>query len=77
MKIAIQGIEGSFHDEAVQKLFPDLVVELVMCDSFDGVTQSVKKGKADYGVMAVENTLTGSLLPNYNLVEAGDFEIID
>ena len=77
MKIAIQGIEGSFHDEAVQKLFPNQEVDLIKCDSFDGVTQSVKKNKADFGVLAIENTLTGSLLPNYNLVEKGDFEIID
>ncbi|MEZ4874104.1 MAG: prephenate dehydratase domain-containing protein [Flavobacteriaceae bacterium] len=77
MKIAIQGIEGSFHDEAVQKLFPNQNVDLVMCDSFDGVTQSVKNNKADYGVIAIENTITGSLLPNYNLVEKGNFEIID
>ncbi len=77
MKIAIQGIEGSFHDEAVQRLFPNMEVDLVMCDSFDGVTQSVKKSKADYGVLAIENTIAGSILPNYNLVEAGDFEILD
>lgn len=77
MKIAIQGIEGSFHDEAVQKLFPNQEIALVKCDTFDGVTQSVKNNKADFGVIAIENTLTGSLLPNYNLVEKGNFEIID
>lgn len=77
MKIAIQGIEGSFHDEAVQKLFPNQEVTLVKCDSFDAVTQSVKKNKADFGVIAIENTIAGSILPNYNLVEVGDFEIID
>jgi prephenate dehydratase len=77
MKIAIQGIEGSFHDEAVQKLFPKREIELVMCDSFDAVTQSVKNSKADFGVIAIENTIAGSILPNYNLVEAGDFEIFD
>lgn len=77
MKIAIQGIEGSFHDEAVQRLFPNQAIELVMCDSFDGVTESVKKGKADFGMLAIENTIAGSILPNYNLVESGDFEIID
>ena len=75
MKIAIQGIEGSFHDEAVQRLFPNEEIELVKCESFDGVTQNVKKGKADYGVLAIENSIAGSILPNYNLVEAGDFEI--
>lgn len=77
MKIAIQGIEGSFHDEAVQKLFPGQSVELVKCDSFDAVTQSVKNQKADYGVIAIENSIAGSILPNYNLVEAGGFEILD
>lgn len=77
MKIAIQGIEGSFHDQAVQKLFPGQAVELVKCDSFDAVTQSVKNQKADYGVIAIENSIAGSILPNYNLVEAGGFEILD
>ena len=77
MKIAIQGIEGSFHDQAVQRLFPNEEIELVKCESFDGVTQNVKKGKADYGVLAIENSIAGSILPNYNLVEAGDFEILD
>jgi len=77
MKIAIQGIEGSFHDQAVQQLFPNQGIELVKCDSFDGVTRSVKNKKADYGVLAIENTIAGSILPNYNLVEAGNFEILD
>lgn len=77
MKIAIQGIEGSFHDEAVQKLFPTQQIELVKCDSFDGVTQTVRFAKADFGVIAIENTIAGSILPNYNLVEAGGFEIFD
>ena len=73
MKIAIQGIEGSFHDEAVQKLFPNNEIELVKCDSFDAVTQSVKNEKSDFGVIAIENTIAGSILPNYNLVETGRF----
>ena len=77
MKIAIQGIEGSFHDAAVQKLFPNKEVELVKCESFDAVTQSVKNNKADYGVIAIENSIAGSILPNYNLVEAGGCEILD
>ena len=77
MKIAIQGIEGSFHDEAVQKLFPNETVELVKCEAFDHVTQAVKDGKADYGVIAIENTIAGSILPNYNLIDAEQFEIYD
>ncbi len=77
MKVAIQGIEGSFHDEAVQKLFPNMEVELVKCEAFDHVTQRVKDGKADYGVLAIENTIAGSILPNYNLIDADTFEIFD
>nr|MCH9659675.1 prephenate dehydratase [Bacteroidota bacterium] len=77
MKIAIQGIGGSFHHEAVQRLFPDQEIDLVMCDSFDAVTQSIKNNKSDYGVLAIENSIAGSILPNYNLIEAGGFKIID
>jgi prephenate dehydratase len=77
MRIAIQGIEGSFHDEAVQKLFPNTEVELVKCETFDQVTQCVKTAKADYGVLAIENTIAGSILPNYNLINADEFEIYD
>lgn len=77
MKIAIQGIEGSFHDEATQKLFPNQQVELVKCETFDAVTQSVKLGKSDFGVIAIENTIAGSILPNYNLLENADLEILD
>ena len=77
MKIAIQGIEGSFHDKAVQQLFPNEEVSLITCDSFDAVAQSVKKGKAEYGVIAVENSIAGSILPNYNLIDSHDFEVYD
>ncbi|MBT8263477.1 MAG: prephenate dehydratase [Bacteroidia bacterium] len=77
MKIAIQGIEGSFHDEAVQKLFPNENVELIKCEAFDHVTQCVKEGKAEYGLLAIENTIAGSILPNYNLINADEFEIFD
>lgn len=77
MKVAIQGIEGSFHDEAVQKLFPNMEVELVKCEAFDHVTQRVVDGKGDYGVLAIENTIAGSILPNYNLIDADTFEIFD
>jgi len=77
MKIAIQGIEGSFHHEAAQELFPDIVPELIKCDTFDGVTLAVEQGKADFGVLAVENTIAGSILPNYKLIDPGKFEILD
>lgn len=77
MKIAIQGIENSFHHVAVETLFPDSEVELVKCDSFDKVTDQVTSHGADYGVLAIENTIAGSILPNYNLIDSGAFSIYD
>ncbi|PQB03653.1 prephenate dehydratase [Aureitalea marina] len=76
-KVAIQGIEGSFHAEAVSKFFPEREIELLMCDSFEKVTNQVGAGKADFGVLAIENSIAGSILPNYNLIDTGDFEIYD
>lgn len=77
LKIAIQGIESSFHDMAVQKLFPNENIQLVECNSFEKVTESLTNFDADYGVLAIENTIAGSILPNYNLIDACNFEIID
>ncbi|MBV1923208.1 MAG: prephenate dehydratase [Flavobacteriaceae bacterium] len=77
LKIAIQGIESSFHDMAVQKLFPNENVQLVECTSFEKVTESISNFEADYGVLAIENTIAGSILPNYNLIDSCNFEIID
>lgn len=77
LKIAIQGIESSFHDMAVKKLFPNKEVELIMCNSFEKVTQKINSFDADYGVLAIENTIAGSILPNYNLIDANNLEILD
>ena len=77
MNIAIPGIESCFHDLAVRALFADVKVSLIPCSSFDGVTQAVADQKADFGVLAIENSIAGSILTNYNLIEGGAFEIYD
>lgn len=77
LKIAIQGIESSFHHLAVKKLFPNEEIELLCCDSFEKVTQEVANFNADLGVLAIENTIAGSILPNYNLIDSGNFQIVD
>ncbi|MFV0531370.1 MAG: prephenate dehydratase [Flavobacteriales bacterium] len=75
-KIAIQGIKGSFHDEATHILFNE-TIELVECFTFKDVAKSVVSNKADYGVMAIENSIAGSILPNYNLLVEYNLEIVD
>jgi prephenate dehydratase len=77
LKIAIQGIESSFHDMAVKKMFPNDEIDLVMCNSFEKVTTSINNLNADFGVLAIENTIAGSILPNYNLIDTSNLIIID
>lgn len=76
-KIAIQGIESSFHHLAATELFTNEQFELLKCDSFDAVATSITSCKADYGVLAIENTIAGSILPNYNLIDNANLEILD
>lgn len=76
MKIAIQGGKASFHDEAVQAYFGENSHELLECPTFRGLSNSLKNGEVDLAVMAVENTLAGSILPNYGLIEEYSFNII-
>jgi len=76
-KIAIQGIESSFHHLAVNKLFGEENITLLKCDSFEKVAASLVNFKADFGMLAIENTIAGSILPNYNLIDDNDLIIID
>lgn len=77
IKIAIQGIESSFHHLAVQKLFPNNNVTLMPCNSFDKVTGTITNLSADFGVIAIENSIAGSILPNYTLIDREDLQILD
>ena len=77
LKIAIQGIESSFHHLAVQQLFPDTKIELVPCTSFDKVAENITNFNADLGVIAIENTIAGSILPNYQLIDSCNLKILE
>lgn len=66
-KIAIQGLKGSFHHEAANRFFGEPCA-LLECQTFKQVAKSVASGVADAGVMAIENSLAGCILPNYNLL---------
>lgn len=75
IKVAIQGIKGSFHEEAAYKYFGEQI-ETVECESFKKTCELLKHGKVDYTVMAIENSIAGSLLPNYNLLRDYRFPIV-
>jgi len=75
LRAAIQGITGCFHDQAVRDFFKGRTLELVPCDSFEELFDAVRSGNADVAVMAIENTVAGSILPNYALVQGSGFTI--
>lgn len=75
LKVAIQGIAASFHEVAAQTYFPS-PVETVECLSFHQLCESLKNGGSDYAVMAIENSIAGSILPNYFLLQSYHFSII-
>ena len=66
-KVAIQGITGSNHYLVVNK-FIESPNEIKSFESFTGLVDSVVKEKSDCGIMAIENSIAGSILPNYNLI---------
>lgn len=75
LKIAIQGFEGCFHQIAARSYFGENI-EIVPCATFTEVSRNVSGATADYGVMAIENSIAGSILPNYNLLQRSDLFVI-
>ena len=76
-KVAIQGYSGAFHEVATRLLFEGHAVEIEAHDTFKELIKSVESGEnADYGLMAVENTIAGSLMDNYRLLNESSLQII-
>ena len=75
-RIAIQGIVGSYHDIAAHKYFKEEDIELVCCNTFEEVFEAMKKDSNVIGVVAIENTIAGSLLHNYELLRDSGATII-
>ncbi len=74
--IAIQGYEGSFHQVAANHFFENNV-QVVCCDNFrDVVRIASHKKESDGGIMAIENSIAGSILPNYNLLQKSRLKIV-
>lgn len=87
-KVAIQGYSGCFHEQAARLFYGGYAgqsaghpgkagcdVGIVECPTFDGLYESLETGKADSIVMAIENTVSGGLLPNFELLRRHDARI--
>ncbi|MEA5127802.1 MAG: prephenate dehydratase [Proteiniphilum sp.] len=74
-RIAIQGGAGSFHEIAAREYFRDEELEIVPCSTFRDVFAETRKDPDLIGMMAIENTIAGSLLPNHDLLKISDMQI--
>jgi prephenate dehydratase len=74
-RVAIQGIRASFHEEAAFKYFGEHI-QTIECGSFKQTFEALKNKDADYVVMAIENSIAGSILPNYTLLLNYGFPVV-
>lgn len=75
IRVAIQGIATSFHEIAARTYF-QTPIETVECLTFHALCENLKEGHSDYAVMAIENSIAGSILPNYFLLQEYHFTIV-
>lgn len=76
IKVSIQGYEGSFHQVAARQFFGKNV-EVIPCATFREVIKiATNKKESNGGVMAIENSIAGSILPNYNLLQKSTLKIV-
>lgn len=75
-RIAIQGTLGSYHDIAAHKYFEGEEIQLICCANFEDVFAAVKKDSQTIGMLAIENTIAGSLLHNNELLRQSGAQIV-
>lgn len=75
-RIAIQGFEGSFHDITAHRYFEGEQLQLICCATFEEVFDNIKKDPTIIGLTAIENTIAGSLLHNYELLRNSGATIV-
>ena len=74
LKIAIQGYEGCFHHIAANDYF-GRDISIMPQDTFRGVAAAVKRGEADMGMMAIENSIAGSIIANYSILQDAKLQV--
>lgn len=76
MNIAIQGLKGSFHDIAAHQFFAGKDIDTLCCNTFEQVFESVEKDENTVAMLAIENTIAGSLLHNYELLRDSGLSVV-
>ncbi len=73
--VAIQGVIGSFHHIVSQQYF-EKQISIKECLTFDGVVDSLVTKECDAAIMAIENSIAGSIIPNYALIDNHHLHIV-
>jgi len=76
ISVAIQGVRGAFHEIASRQYFKEEQLEMIQCLSFNDLFDALLFDKADYGVLAIENTVVGSIIPNYALLRESKLKVL-
>ena len=75
-RIAIQGTLGSYHDIAAHRYFEGEDIELICCATFEEVFNAIRQDSHTIGMLAIENTIAGSLLHNYELLRQSGTQVV-
>lgn len=75
-KVTIQGVAGCYHDAAARLYFSEEEIETIPCDSFQEMFDTLSNDPSMLGIMAIENTIAGSLLQNHELLRNSQSKII-
>lgn len=76
IQVAIQGVEGCFHEVAARNYFAGEEVQSVECTTFDDLFERVEADKSLCGIVAIENTIAGSLLQNHELLRESNLAVV-
>lgn len=76
LKVAIQGVAGCFHDAAARQYFEGREIEPVPCESFHALFDALSTDASMVGIVAIENTIAGSLLANHELLRQSNQTIV-
>lgn len=75
-KVTIQGVAGCFHDAAAREYFAGQNITTVECETFPAMFDAMNYDASLMGIMAIENTIAGSILPNHELLRQSPLRII-
>ena len=75
-RVTIQGVAGCYHDAAARAYFKDEEITTIPCDSFTELFQRMGCDASLLGIVAIENTIAGSILPNHELLRQSNMQIV-